>query len=493
MLDRLFRSSAPAQQLTVAVFPPPVRRGWWTARWSARRALAGAMRLDEHLACSIAQHTVGQPAFWVPLLPVIEGGAPKLVSNPEPDPIAAVLDGPADVVLPPAASADAAVSIARFVRAQREVLAWMMERDMGEATEEENAANARFADAMEVLEERRTALQQAITNGAVLPPATERRPPEQRLRPRTGFAWMRAFFVIGELVAIASEGFAFLGPLLDRSGIALGPNRGLGSVPLEVLALAGGMAFGSAALAFIGATRVEELLATPDGRDAKGRLRWGALLAWGGLVTAVLGAMAMLRDGLASAVVEKDAALASHAAFYALTFAFPFLVAGLRHWVRKDDERRETVRQLQATFDRAEELARAMRERLEHSVATSMGEVAEAERRREAARARFRALAERAQQEEARLRTEHEARRAWGTAWARSVLAALEVDRLAFRIVAVKAGRDDLLQIPPVTYRETSSGVFRLAVRPTEAICEVASDLPESGRPPLDTVQWRQR
>lgn len=468
------RSSSPALRLSVAKFPAPVKLSGLRAWWTAGRAVRAGVPLTRLLESWLGRYQGARPTFWVAELPSVGDARPVLLPNPVPDPLAELLADPSDAPGPTEAGEGPRVAAIRWVRSKRQAEAAQLERDLHEAEAEAELARERARQSTDVARDRAQILAGAIEEGNVLADATLARDAASRGRPVLTISWSHVAFYVLEIVAVISETWQFLTPLLNSFGFHLSEDQTALDVPLASLLPTLALALVLAIAVFAGATCTLDL-AFPRRNGVEGVSRnWGLLLSVAVGTLGLLSAMAFYRHGLAVAAAAADASLdpglsASEPPFILfalLAFGLPIVVACLRHWwILPINEQRAAVRAAQAAFDDADHRARANQERLAKLQDIATTAHAELEARRQATLTRLRSLNERAQHAEEELRRQHQAELAYGAAWSRSVLAALHLLAYEFERQARRKGHVELLDSKwGFSATTEASGLHRLAL-----------------------------
>jgi hypothetical protein len=407
----------------------PVRRTWIGAAWHARIALQAGVTLDDYLRSRLARYVAALPVprARLPLAVEIEdgqlavrAGATAAAAASAPSPLAAE-----DAWLAPLLAVDGPP--ARRELSELEVRLATLEGDL-------ERARAR-------VDERGRQLAADVAVGLVAGPPDVDATAEQLGRPpiRSGVA--RGAALAFATAALAAETWQVALPLLPAVGIAPGA-LGAEAVrsPAE-LALAAvfslAVATGLFALAHASVDAAAELF---RGDADPRRRRWlaPAALATGGGATLVAAAVAALRGPSAGPPLPAPSLMV-------LLLAVPLAAVLALRGSRRSAEERATDLAAALAWDR--ERARALSERARRleEITWAEDEVRTLEARQEAARGRLRALHARAR-EAARLAAEAERDRSEDLArLARSLVAALELDRYEFVRQASARGAHDLL------------------------------------------------
>jgi hypothetical protein len=438
-----------ASPARVEQFAPPVERHAVAAAFAAWCAARSGVSLQCFMTARFAFYDRSRPPYYLTELPTLEGVTPRLEPNRAPDLVAAVLSDPAGV--DPQQGGGVHAAFARFVRYDQQTAAAVLTEDLHHAEADLQRVEIDIRDAEEAVEESRTQHISAIAAGRIQPSSTLARSARSRDRPRAELNWARGILLVGEAAVVLTEAYAFLPPLLDMNGILVPQG--------DVFALAPTQVFPSAALALVVAVAafagVSAALSAALGRGSwhlHGKGRFVIAIAAGAAAGLLLVSIAVLRQGFGVSTAAMNDALAATTGsappawpFFGFTLGLPPLAALVHEWIfARDEGRRERVAARDA-FDAKEREAIDEGERRAElaRLAEELRSASAAER--ETIRARIRALQKEAQDAEVRLRREHEARLAFGHAWARAVIAALETDRYAFEVAARRRGRGDLL------------------------------------------------
>ena len=433
----------------------PIRRTWPGAFWHARIAVQAGVTLDDFLRSRLAR--------YLAILPVSRARLPVGVE---------VEDG--QLVVRPAAPAALPVA-----PAPGDWLAPLLAVDGPPARREVDELEARLAvlegeiaSARRRTDERARQLAADVAVGLVPGPPEVEATAEQLGRPPIRSGAPRTLTIGFTVAALSAETWQVALPLLAGAGIDPAALRAEAlRAPADVaLAAAFALAVATGIFALVHAG-VETALALFRGDADERRRRWlaSATLAAGGGAAVLATAVAAL-PGPAAARLPAVARVL-------LLLAVPLAVSLVRGAARRDEEARAADEAAALAWDR--ERARALGERTRRldELRWAEDEVQALEERRDEARRRLRALGARAAQA-ARLAAEADRLERDGLSrLARSLVAAVELDRYEFVRQASARGAHDLL--------------FARRRKPADPAAPAPVPPPEGPEPHLEPVAGR--
>lgn len=402
-----------------------LRRPWIAAFWQARVAVRAGVPLDDFLRSRLARYlaALSAPRSRLPLAVDVEDGQIRVRAAGDPAPPGP--SGPeAEAWLEPLVRAEGPA--VRQEVTEIEVRLALLDGEIDAAARRASELSRRLAA--------------DVSSGLVAAPASIEATAEQMGRPpvRSGAPHAAALTVTA--CAVLAEGWQIALPLFRTAGLSaedLGADAA--RRPAEVLfvsVFALGVALGLFALAHAGLQALAGAFEVePDAR----RRRWLAVGAAGA------GALASLVAAALAALPPGAAPGAPPASFALLLVAVPVATALLLRWSRLREAQRSLETAAALAWDRERARALSDRARRLEEVAWAEEEARALERQREAARRRLRELNARAV-EASRIaeEAEHRERAALSRA-ARSLVAALELDRWEFVRQASARGALDLL------------------------------------------------
>jgi hypothetical protein len=406
----------------------PVRRTWIGAAWHARIALQAGVSLDDYLRSRLARYLAALPVSRarLPLAVEIEDGQLAVRTAPSPAPPAS----------PPVAVAAEDAWLAPLVAVDGPPA----RREVSELEVRLVTLDGELERARQRVDERGRQLAADVAVGLVAGPPDVEATAEQLGRPPVRSGAVRGTALAFAAAALAAETWQVALPLLPAMGLAPGALREEAvRSPAEVtLAAVFSLAVATSLFALAhAAVDAAVTLFRGDADDRRRRWLASAALATGGAAALVAAAVAALRP--------RDAPPLPAPALVLLLLAVPLSAVLALRGSRRDAEGRAADLAAALAWDRERARTLAERARRLEELTWAEDEVRALEARREAARARLRALHARAV-EAARLAADCERRGVEELSrLARSLVAALELDRYEFVRQASARGAHELL------------------------------------------------